>query len=224
MLEVKVDKAIENQCRACARRSDQRCSREGYCRRVGGARRRDADADQSAGRQRRAGARHSQKRLRLTCRSEDAANRRPAPRLFLTLSKEELRSLRDYAVDQSLETIRNRIDQFGVSEPIIQRQGQTNILIQLPGIQDPDAGQGYYRQDGAFGIQTRRRHGECGRGDQERPAAGPRGALRPRRSGARERARKSKPYVLESRALMTGEYIQDARVRPAEQLQGPLSS
>ena len=35
-----------------------------------------------------------------------------------------MRSLRDYAVDQSLETIRNRIDQFGVSEPIIQRQGQ----------------------------------------------------------------------------------------------------
>jgi preprotein translocase subunit SecD len=56
---------------------------------------------------------------------------------YLTLSKEELRSLRDYAVDQSLETIRNRIDQFGVSEPIIQREGQENILIQLPGIQDP---------------------------------------------------------------------------------------
>ena len=57
---------------------------------------------------------------------------------FLTLSKEEIRSLRDYAVDQSLETIRNRIDQFGVSEPIIQRQGQQDILIQLPGIQDPE--------------------------------------------------------------------------------------
>jgi preprotein translocase subunit SecD len=57
---------------------------------------------------------------------------------FLALSKEELRALRDYAVDQSLETIRNRIDQFGVSEPIIQRQGQQDILIQLPGIQDPE--------------------------------------------------------------------------------------
>src|SRR6266481_2634506 len=56
---------------------------------------------------------------------------------FLTLSKEEIRSLRDYAVDQSLETIRNRIDQFGVSEPIIQREGTQDILIQLPGIQDP---------------------------------------------------------------------------------------
>ena len=50
----------------------------------------------------------------------------------MTLSKEEIRSLRDYAVDQSLETIRNRIDQFGVSEPVIQREGQQEILIQLP--------------------------------------------------------------------------------------------
>jgi preprotein translocase subunit SecD len=61
-----------------------------------------------------------------------------ATEFFLTLSKEEIRSLRDYAVDQSLETIRNRVDQFGVSEPIIQRQGQQDILIQLPGIQDPE--------------------------------------------------------------------------------------
>ena len=40
------------------------------------------------------------------------------------------------AVDQALETIRNRIDQFGVSEPDIRRQGENRILIQLPGIKD----------------------------------------------------------------------------------------
>ena len=56
---------------------------------------------------------------------------------FMTLNREETRALRDYIVDQSLETIRNRIDQFGVSEPVIQRQGINNILVQLPGIQDP---------------------------------------------------------------------------------------
>src|ERR1051325_2150313 len=57
--------------------------------------------------------------------------------IFPPLSKDEVRSLRDSAVDQPLETIRNRIDQFGVSEPVIQREGQQQILIQLPGIQDP---------------------------------------------------------------------------------------
>src|SRR5262245_29701418 len=55
----------------------------------------------------------------------------------LVLLPEEVRRIKQAAVDQSLETIRNRVDQFGVSEPIIQRQGDRDILIQLPGIQDP---------------------------------------------------------------------------------------
>ena len=38
---------------------------------------------------------------------------------------------------QVLETIRNRIDQFGVAEPSIQQQGDNRILIQLPGVEDP---------------------------------------------------------------------------------------
>jgi preprotein translocase subunit SecD len=41
-------------------------------------------------------------------------------------------------VDQALETIRNRIDQFGVAEPTIQRQGSRNIVVQLPGIKDAE--------------------------------------------------------------------------------------
>ncbi len=49
------------------------------------------------------------------------------------------RNIRDMAVKQALETIRNRIDQFGVSEPRIQRQGieGNRILVQLPGVDDP---------------------------------------------------------------------------------------
>jgi len=44
---------------------------------------------------------------------------------------------KDKAVAQALETIRNRIDQFGVSEPVIAREGLSNIVVQLPGIKDP---------------------------------------------------------------------------------------
>jgi preprotein translocase subunit SecD len=56
-----------------------------------------------------------------------------------TLRPEVTRSIKDMAVRQGLETIRNRIDQFGVSEPIIQRQGieGDRIVVQLPGIDDP---------------------------------------------------------------------------------------
>jgi preprotein translocase subunit SecD len=49
------------------------------------------------------------------------------------------RTIRDLAVRQALETIRNRVDQFGVAEPVIQRQGleSDRILVQLPGVDDP---------------------------------------------------------------------------------------
>jgi preprotein translocase subunit SecD len=53
------------------------------------------------------------------------------------LSEKELSSIKENAVHQALETIRNRIDQFGVSEPVIIRQGDNQILVQLPGIKDP---------------------------------------------------------------------------------------
>jgi preprotein translocase subunit SecD len=57
--------------------------------------------------------------------------------LLYTLSSDEAGRIRENAVSQSMETIRNRIDQFGVSEPLIQRQGTNQILIQLPGVKNP---------------------------------------------------------------------------------------
>jgi preprotein translocase subunit SecD len=49
-----------------------------------------------------------------------------------------MQQLRDQAVDQSVETIRNRIDQFGVAEPIIQRYGREQIIVELPGVDNPE--------------------------------------------------------------------------------------
>jgi len=56
-----------------------------------------------------------------------------------TMKPEIARTIKDMAVRQGLETIRNRIDQFGVSEPVIQRQGieGERIVVQLPGVDDP---------------------------------------------------------------------------------------
>ncbi|MBE9520884.1 MAG: protein translocase subunit SecD [Proteobacteria bacterium] len=58
------------------------------------------------------------------------------PRIFLSLNSEEIDFIEKNAVTQSLEIIRNRIDQFGVSEPVILRQGEDEIVVQLPGIKD----------------------------------------------------------------------------------------
>lgn len=58
--------------------------------------------------------------------------------LDLELKKQDITQIEDNAVAQSVEILRNRIDQFGVAEPVIARQGQDEIVLQLPGVQDPE--------------------------------------------------------------------------------------
>jgi SecD/SecF fusion protein len=58
--------------------------------------------------------------------------------LDLGLNAKEVRDIEDNSVAQSVEIIRNRIDQFGVSEPVLLQQGKDEIVVQLPGIKDPE--------------------------------------------------------------------------------------
>ncbi|MDR9501478.1 MAG: hypothetical protein RI601_06740 [Desulfurivibrionaceae bacterium] len=60
------------------------------------------------------------------------------PRIFVTLADERVKFINDNAVNQSLEIIRNRIDQFGVTEPVILRQGKDEVIVQLPGVKDTE--------------------------------------------------------------------------------------
>ena len=59
--------------------------------------------------------------------------------LLLEYSDIALKEIRDYAVGQNLTTLRNRVNELGVSEPIVQRQGSNRIVVELPGVQDPTA-------------------------------------------------------------------------------------
>jgi SecD/SecF fusion protein len=59
------------------------------------------------------------------------------PRIILSLTASKIDFINNNAVNQSLEIIRNRIDQFGVAEPVIIRQGTDEIVVQLPGVKDP---------------------------------------------------------------------------------------
>jgi preprotein translocase subunit SecD len=142
-----------------------------------------------------------------------------ATEFYRTLSKEEIRSLRDYAVDQTLETIRNRIDQFGVSEPIIQRHGENNILVQLPGIQDPERAKAIIGKTALLEFKLVDESASIENAIKSGPPPG-REVLYGQPVRGEGIGAEKETYVLESRALLTGEYIQDARVRPAEQLQG----
>ena len=57
----------------------------------------------------------------------------------LSFSQSAIKEIRDYAVGQNLMTLRNRVNELGVSEPIVQRQGSSRIVVQLPGVQDTTA-------------------------------------------------------------------------------------
>jgi preprotein translocase subunit SecD len=60
-----------------------------------------------------------------------------AGEIRLTMRQAEVDRIRKFAIDQGLETIRNRIDQFGVSETTVVKQGTNRILVELPGVSDP---------------------------------------------------------------------------------------
>ncbi len=56
--------------------------------------------------------------------------------LYLSLSETEITELGNDAVDQNLTTLRNRVNELGVAEPLVQRQGRNRIVVELPGVQD----------------------------------------------------------------------------------------
>ncbi|WP_444676794.1 protein translocase subunit SecD [Halomonas sp. E19] len=56
--------------------------------------------------------------------------------LVMTLSEQAVAEIQDYAVNQNLTTLRNRVDELGVAEPLVQRQGPDRIVVELPGVQD----------------------------------------------------------------------------------------
>ncbi|MBN7769256.1 protein translocase subunit SecD [Marinobacter daepoensis] len=56
--------------------------------------------------------------------------------LTLSLAEAEIRNIQEYALEQNLTTIRNRVNELGVAEPLVQRQGADRIIVELPGVQD----------------------------------------------------------------------------------------
>jgi preprotein translocase subunit SecD len=56
--------------------------------------------------------------------------------LRMRLSDNEVEDLSQFALEQNITALRNRVDQLGVAEPVIQRQGDRRIVVQLPGVQD----------------------------------------------------------------------------------------
>ena len=57
--------------------------------------------------------------------------------LVVTMTSDQIRERQNFAVEQNTGTLRNRVNELGVAEPVVQRQGFNRIVVQLPGVQDP---------------------------------------------------------------------------------------
>jgi preprotein translocase subunit SecD len=132
--------------------------------------------------------------------------------LEFLLPEKELTAIKENAVNQALETIRNRIDQFGVSEPVIVKQGDNQILVQLPGVKDPQR---------ALDLLGRMAQLEFKLIDEEHTAGAQASGIAPEGSELltmKVRNRETgitttSPILVKKQSIITGELLTDAQVR-----------
>ncbi len=150
--------------------------------------------------------------------------RRLGDRLQLTLSNSEAGNLREMAVNQARETIRKRIDAFGVAEPVIHDEGlgSNRIVVQLPGVDDPQRVKDLIKNT-AFLEFRLVKDGTGGFGSREQAEAANFGA----EAGQHEvmeqdivdddrRVVDTRYWLLEKRRVVTGRDLKTARVAPGE--------
>ena len=152
--------------------------------------------------------------------------------LVVELLDSEVDRIKNAAINQALETIRNRIDQFGVTEPLLQRQGRNELVIQLPGVKDPERAKSLIQDTALLEFKML--------DEDNQPGLGlPVQVERSEESGIREKfADKvpegseilfepitgpkggipvfSRPYLVRQGAVLTGDVLQDARVNYTE--------
>jgi len=143
--------------------------------------------------------------------------------LVLTLSGKRMAAMERAAVDQALETIRNRIDQFGVTEPDISRQGVNRILVQLPGVKNP---QRAIELIGKTAMLKFKLVDEDNNLEDALKGNVPPGdeILYQRIVDPDSGAVTRKPYLLKKKTLMTGDVLKDAQVRINTQYGEPYVS
>jgi preprotein translocase subunit SecD len=135
-----------------------------------------------------------------------------AGRFKLVMVDRQINQLRDDAVRQGLETIRNRVDQFGVAEPTITRQGADQILIQLPGIQDPARAKALIGKTALLEFkmlddQTSVEQAQAGQLPETSEL------LYGREMDKQTKAERKVPYVVQKRTLLTGAELTRAEVQ-----------
>jgi preprotein translocase subunit SecD len=129
----------------------------------------------------------------------------------LSLDSKEIEHIKKFAVDQALETIRNRVDQFGVTEPTIARQGHDRILIQLPGIKNPERAITLIGKTALLEFKLVDEEGNISEALKGNIPPGDK-ILYEKIVDPQTGKKKSRPFLIKKRTLMTGEALKNARV------------
>jgi preprotein translocase subunit SecD len=138
----------------------------------------------------------------------------------LQYNEKRATEIKKMAVEQSLETIRNRIDQFGISEPEIIPQGKDRIIVQLPGIKDPARAKSLIGRTALLEFKLVDEENSL---DEALKGNVPEGSVvmyesRTDRASGR---RTETPLLIKSRTLLTGEALETAKVQISDRFGEP---
>jgi preprotein translocase subunit SecD len=140
--------------------------------------------------------------------------------VHLDLPEQEAKYIKEMAAKQAMETIRNRIDQFGVSEPDIRRQGENRILVQLPGIRDPQRAINLIGQTAL--LEFKLVDDEHDVQDALKGNIPPADEVLYQVTEDKVTRRSTRtPFLVKKRTYLTGEYLTDARVQIDSQFGEP---
>jgi len=143
--------------------------------------------------------------------------------LRMDLPEKEIETIKTMAVAQALETIRNRIDQFGVSEPDIRNQGENRILIQLPGIRDTQRAKALIGRTAQLEFKLLDEVNSPQDYIGKTPPPGTELLWQIDRDPNTRREIKT-PFLVKKNAVLTGAYLTDARVQIDSQYNEPYVS
>lgn len=144
-----------------------------------------------------------------------------ATTIVLGIPDAEADHIKDMATRQGLETIRNRIDQFGVSEPDIRRQGDNRILVQLPGVKDTQRAKGLIGKTALLEFKLVDEGNDVNAALKGTVPLGSEVLYQYDIDPVTNRKTNQAPFLLKKRTLLTGANLTDARVQIDSQYNEP---
>ena len=120
--------------------------------------------------------------------------------LSAAMTELKLKEIREYALQQNITIIRNRVNELGVAEPLVQRQGQKNIIIELPGVQDTAKAKEILNATATIEFRMVDQDGDLSAALNGRIPA----------SSQLLKERNGQPVLLKKRVMLTGDHIVDA--------------